>query len=124
MKKLLILIICVLTLTSCVDDAYVVRHNLEKEEQNFKVFRRAVFYNGITGDYILQIEGFIAIVKDEDGDIIVTVKTENGSFMKHYLGLSDNVTYFSEALMPNQVSDQRYKVIFKPKSILPNIEIK
>ena len=44
--------------------------------------------------------------------------------MKHYLGLSDNVTYFSEALMPNQVSDQRYKVIFKPKSILPNIEIK
>jgi hypothetical protein len=105
-------------------DAEVARYNLEKDEQNFEVFRRVVFYNGITGDYILQIEGKIAIIVDTDGDIVVTVKTDEGRYLKHYLGLSDNVTYFSEQLQPNDVSDKRYKVIFKPSTIIPDIEIK
>lgn len=109
---------------SCVDDAVVVRQNLETAEQNFQVYRRVVFYNGITGEYILTIEGYLAIIVDTDGDLVVTVKTESGEFMKHYLGLSDNVTYFSEALQPSAVSDKRYKVIFKPASIVPTIEVR
>ena len=104
-------------------DAAVARRNLETEEQNFKVYRRVVFYNGITNDYILQIEGYLAIVVDSDGDLVVTVKTEDGKYLKHYLGLSDNVTYFSEALMPNSVSVKQYKVTFKPSVILPSVEI-
>jgi hypothetical protein len=104
-------------------DAAIARRNLETAEQNFKVYRRVVFYNGITNDYILQIEGFLAIVVDSDGDLVVTVKTENGEYLKHYLGLSDNVTYFSEALAPNSVSVKQYKVVFKPSVILPSIEI-
>lgn len=105
-------------------DAAVARRNLETEEQNFKVYRRVVFYNGITGDYILQIEGYLAIVVDGDGDLVVTVKTEDGKYLKHYLGLSDNVTYFSESLAPNNVSTRQYKVVFKPVTIIPTIEIK
>lgn len=105
-------------------DAAVARRNLETAEQNFQVYRRVVFYNGITADYILQIEGYLAIVVDRDGDLVVTVKTEDGKYLKHYLGLSDNVTYFSEALAPNAVSAKQYKVIFKPSVIIPTIEIK
>jgi len=105
-------------------DAAVARRNLETAEQNFQVYRRVVFYNGITNDYILQIEGYLAIVVDGDGDLVVTVKTEDGKYLKHYLGLSDNVTYFSEALVPNSVSSRQYKVIFKPSVILPSVEIK
>jgi hypothetical protein len=105
-------------------DASVARHNLEVAEQNFQVFRRVVFYNGITGEYILTIEGRLAIIVDTDGDLVVTVKTENGTYLKHYLGLSDNVTYFSEALEANDVSTRQYKVIFKPSVIIPTIEMK
>lgn len=126
MKKIFLLIpilIASIFLAGC-SDAEVARYNLEKDEQNFEVFRRVVFYNGITGDYILQIEGKIAIIVDTDGDIVVTVKTDDGKYLKHYLGLSDNVTYFSEQLQPNDVSDKRYKVIFKPSTIIPDIEIK
>lgn len=79
---------------SLTSDAAVARRNLETAEQNFQVYRRVVFYNGITGDYILQIEGYLAIIVDGDGDLVVTVKTEDGKYLKHYLGLSDNVTYF------------------------------
>lgn len=105
-------------------DAAVARRNLETAEQNFEVYRRVVFYNGITADYILQIEGYLAIIVDGDGDLVVTVKTDDGKYLKHYLGLSDNVTYFSEALAPNSVSARQYKVIFKPLNIIPTIEIK
>lgn len=105
-------------------DAAVARRNLETAEQNFQVYRRVVFYNGITADYILQIEGFLAIVVDADGDLVVTVKTDDGKYLKHYLGLSDNVTYFSEALAPNAISSKQYKVIFKPSVIIPTLEIK
>lgn len=115
------------SLASCgklVSDAQVARGNLETAEQNFEVFRRVVFYNGITGDYILVIEGRLAIIVDSDGDLVVTVKTKDGKFMKHYLGLSDNVTYFSEALASNDVSTEQYRVIFKPSAIIPTFEMK
>lgn len=109
---------------SLTSDAAVARRNLETAEQNFQVYRRVVFYNGITSEYILQIEGYLAIIVDGDGDLVVTVKTEDGKYLKHYLGLSDNVTYFSEALATNNVSERHYKVVFKPSVIIPTIEIK
>lgn len=114
-----------LALAGCglISDAEIARANLETAEQNFEVYRRVVFYNGITGEYILTIEGRLAIIVDSDGDLVVTVKTKEGKFLKHYLGLSDNVTYFSEALESNDVSTQQYRVIFKPASILPTVEV-
>lgn len=114
-------------MTSCgkmVSDASVARANLETAEQNFEVYRRVVFYNGITGEYILTIEGKLAIIVDSDGDLVVTVKTKEGKYLKHYLGLSDNVTYFSEALESSDVSTQQYRVIFKPSVIVPTMETK
>lgn len=109
------------TLTS---DAAVARRNLETAEQNFQVYRRVVFYNGITDTYVLTVEGYLAVTVDTDGDLVVTVKTEDGKYLKHYLGLSDNVTYFSEALASNGVSARQYKVVFKPSVIIPTIEVK
>ncbi len=123
MKKYFFALLTILTLSNC-SDADIARNNLEREEQNFQVYRRVVFYNGITNQYILTIEGYLAIIKDADGDIVVTVKTEDGAYMKHYLGLSNNVTYFSEALQPRYVSDKRYKVLFKPSVLVPTIELK
>lgn len=126
MKKIIFILLAALSVTvftGC-SDASTVRANLETAEQNFQVYRRVVFYNGITGDYILTIEGMLAIIVDTDGDLVVTVKTEDGQYLKHYLGLSDNVTYFSEALAPNAVSSRQYKVIFKPSVIVPTIEVK
>lgn len=129
MKKILFILVAILAigLSGCglkVSDASVARYNLEVAEQNFEVIRRVVFYNGITGEYILTIEGKLALTVDRDGDLVVTVKTANGTYLKHYLGLSDNVTYFSEALEPSLVSVGEYKVIFKPSVIVPTIEMR
>jgi hypothetical protein len=124
-KVLLMVVFSVVTMLSIgCDDADQVRYNLERQEQNFNVYRRVVFYNGINGDYILTIEGKLAVTIDTDGDLVVTVKTESGEYMKHYLGLSDNVTYFSQQIEANKVSTAHYRVIFKPSIILPDIEVK
>jgi hypothetical protein len=127
MKKIIGVLLAVIAISGCGlanSDANVARYNLEVEEQNFRVTRRVVFYNGITGEYILTIEGKLAITVDRDGDLVVTVKTSEGQYLKHYLGLSDNVTWFSEALLDSDVSASTYKVIFKPSVLLPTIELK
>ncbi len=102
----------------------IARANLETAEQNFEVTRRVVFYNGITGQSFLTITGKLALIIDTDGDLVVTVKTDDGKYMKHYLGLSDNVTYFSEALAPNDVSNGQYRVIWAPSAIVPGVELR
>lgn len=122
MKKVFLAIGLILSLYSCTD-ADVASENISEDAEMFKVYRRVVFYNGITNEYILQIQGYCS-VDIENERLAVIVKTDNGDFVKHYLGLSDNVTYFSEQLVPSKVSTKHYKVIFKPSVIVPDVDLK
>ena len=99
--------------------------NLSKDADNFKVLRRIVFYNGVTGEYILQVEGYCSLGNnDPQYRLSVTCKVGNGQYKKHFLGLSDNVTYFAEQIDAANVSTQHYKVIFKPSTIVPQPELR
>jgi hypothetical protein len=125
MKKLFLLMIVVIVfLTGCSSDADVASQNLSQAADMFKVDRRIVFYNGITGDYILVIEGKCSLGNyDSAGELSVTCKTGDNAYKKHFLGLSDNVTYFAEQIDSESVSVYNYKVIFKPESIIPDIDL-
>jgi hypothetical protein len=116
------LLMMVTLITGCTD-AFVASHNLSKAADMFELERRIVFYNGINGDYILTIEGRCSVDTDSGRVLAVTCKTAEKDYKKHYLGLSDNVTYFSEQLEPADVSIYRYKVIFKPSVIVPDIDL-
>lgn len=110
-------------LAGCDDDASVASRNLSKAADMFEIDRRVVFYNGITNDYILSIEGRCSIKKDGgESQLEVTCKTGPDAFKKHFLGISDNVTYFAEQLKPRAVSVFHYRVIFKPQTIVPDID--
>jgi len=108
-------------ITGCSNDAHVASRNLSKAADMFELERRIVFYNGITGDYILVIEGRCSL--GGGGAVAVTCKTGDDSYKKHHLGLSDNVTYFSEQLESASVDVYHYRVIFKPEVIIPNIDL-
>lgn len=124
MKKILIMTILLLSLTSC-NDADVVSRNLSKDADNFKVDRRIVFYNWITWDYILEIIGKCSIWNDNTtSQFTVTCKVWEDKYKKHFLWLSDNVTFFAEQIDAKNVSDSFYKVIFKPSVIIPDIELR
>lgn len=106
-------------------DADVASHNISKSADQFEVNRRIVFYNGITGDYMLEIDGFCSLGNfDSLKEVTLTCKTGEGQYKKHFLGLSDNVTYFVEQLDSANVSKNNYKVIFKPSTIIPDVVIK
>jgi hypothetical protein len=110
----------VLVLGACSTDADVASENLSKAADQFEIDRRIVFLNGITDTYMLTIEGRCSI-KDEGNQLEVICKVEDG-FKKHFLGLSDNVSYFVEQLTAAEASTSQYRVVFKPSVIIPNVE--
>lgn len=113
-----------LLLGACVPEADIASENTSKAADQFQIMRRIVFYNGITGDYILVIEGLCSLGNyDPQGSLSVICKVSPTEYKKHFLGLSDNVTYFAEQLEPAQVNVYHYKVIFRPSTILPDIDL-
>lgn len=110
---------------ACKSDADVASENLSKEADSFHILRRIVFYNGITDKYILVIEGYCSLGNDDKpNELSVTCKTGtdgkgNPVFKKHFLGRSDNVTFFEEQIDAAGVSPDHYEVIFKPETIIP-----
>lgn len=112
-------------LAGCSTDADVASRNLSQAADNFEIHRRVVFYNGVTNDYMLSIEGLCSMGSTSSSKgVSVTCKTGPGSYKKHMLGLSDNVTYFVEQLEPAAVGVYMYRVTFKPSTIIPDIQLK
>jgi hypothetical protein len=110
--------------TGCDTDASVASRNLSTAADQFEINRRVVFFNGITDTYLLVIEGRCSITADvADDQLEVTVKTSPTEYKKHYLGLSDNVSYFVEQLDAASVDEYHYRVIFKPEAIVPYIDL-
>ena len=123
-KLLLVLFVAALFITGCSLEADVASRNVSKAADMFEVNRRIVFYNGITNEYILMIEGLCSLGNyDAAGELSVTCKVGEGNYKKHFLGLSDNVTYFAEQMEAAQVGVYHYRVIFKPQSIIPNVDL-
>lgn len=124
MKKFIILLVMLSILLAGCSDADVASENLSKAADQFEINRRIVFYNGITGEYILVLEGLCSLGNyDPAGSLSVTCKTGANQYKKHFLGLSDNVTYFAEQIEPSPVDVYYYRVIFKPSVIIPDVDL-
>jgi hypothetical protein len=123
MKHLIIITLLALAFTSCKQEATRASENLSVASKNFEVARRCIFYNSITDTYILTIEGRLS-TSVEDGRLAVIVKVSDQTYLKHYLGLSDNVTYFVEQLESVKADPYHYRVVFRPLTVVPDIEIK
>lgn len=128
MKKLLIglMIVASLGTAACSSEADVASENVSRAAEAFEVNRRIVFFNGITDTYLLSIEGRCSIEAGShtgvSGSLEVTCKTEDEKYIKHFLGLSDNVSYFVEQMEAIDVSVYHYRVFFRPQTILPDID--
>lgn len=121
----MILGIAIVVLSGCMAESETAAYNVSQAAHNFEVYRRVVFYNGITGEYILTIEGLLSVTPDDRNSdwVAVIVKTGPTSYKKHYLGVSDNVTWFCEQMEPIQADPFHYRVFFRPATIIPDIEV-
>jgi len=109
-------------MVGCSTDADLASRNLSTAAEQFQIERRIVFYNGITDNYILSVEGRCSVEFFAE-KFEVTCKNGPDSYVKHYLGRADNVFPFVEQLETADVSTYRYKVIFKPTTIIPDVDL-
>ncbi|WP_137743396.1 beta-sandwich lipoprotein [Robertmurraya siralis] len=124
-KKILsiLLLLMTVTLAACTE-ADTVSENLSKSADSFQVQRKVVFFNGITDRDLLVIEGLCSLGnQDSDRRMTVTCKVGEKEYKKHYLGLSDNVSFFAEQLDAKEEDPFHYKVIIRPETIIPDFDI-
>lgn len=111
------------SLCACESEAEKVSHNLSQEADNFNVIRQLTVINCIGGDVLFQMTGRLSITADQvDNQLEILVEDENGEYKKHFIGLSDNVTYVVEQIEAENVSKYKYTLNFNPKMWIP-IEI-
>ena len=124
-KKLTVALvgIMVILLAAC-SEADTVSYNISKSADSFEVQRRIIFFNGITDKYLLTIEGLCSL-GNNDGpkELSVTRKVDGNTYKKHYLGLSDNVSYLVEQTDAVNADPYHYRILFRPESIIPDIDL-
>lgn len=121
MKKILVgVVLAVLFLSGC-READKVSYNISLEADNFNTIRQITVINCIKGDVLFQMTGKMSINADTtDNQLEVTVEDEYGRYRKHFIGLSDNVTYVVEDITDtNKISEYRYTLNFNPKMWIP-----
>ncbi len=84
--------------------------------------RQVTVINCLQGDVLFQMTGKMSITADtEDNQLEIVVEDENGEYKKHFIGLSDNVTYVVEDVTSGDVNQYKYTLNFNPKMWLPEI---
>ncbi|MEE0264410.1 MAG: hypothetical protein UD936_02190 [Acutalibacteraceae bacterium] len=96
-------------------------YNLSKEADNFNDVRQITVINCLQGDVLFQMTGKMSITPDPtENQLEIIVEDENGEYKKHFIGLSDNVTYVVEDITSKDVSKYKYTLNFNPEMWIPN----
>jgi len=112
-------VILMLGLSSC-DEADRVSSNISKQADNFNIVRQITVINCLQGDVLFQMTGRMSLYVDtSDNQLEVTVELEDGTYKKHFIGLSDNVSYVVEDITGANVSKYKYTLNFNPKMWIP-----
>jgi len=121
---LTIVLALVLSLTGCTQ-ASRTSYNLSKQADNFNDIRQITVINCLQGDVLFQMTGKMSIKADmADNQLEIVVEDENGDYKKHFIGLSNNVTYVVEDITAEDVSKYKYTLNFNPNMWIPvDIEI-
>lgn len=119
-KILLLVVVMMLALTGCTE-ADRVSYNLSEQADNFNIVRQLTVINCIEGDVLFQMTGKMSIYADTTDNQLEIIVEDSGTYVKHFVGLSDNVTYVVEDLNlgDNAVSKYKYTLNFNPNMWIP-----
>lgn len=109
-----------ISVTEC-SEAEKVSYNLSEQADNFNVVREITAINCITGDILFQMSGKMSITADMEDSQLEVIVEDNGTYVKHFIGISDNVSYVVEDLNlgANEVNKYKYTLNFNPKMLIP-----
>lgn len=113
--------------TGCMrTQAQKVSYNLSQEAENFNIVRQLTVINCIEGDVLFQMTGRMSITADTADNQLEIIVENDDTYVKHFVGLSDNVTYVVEDLNlgANDVEKYKYTLNFNPKMWVPvNVDV-
>ena len=121
MKKIfliILLVVMLLMLAGCDNEADRVSYNISKEADNFNVTRRVTVFNTRTDKILLEIIGNLSI-QHSSGDVDVIVEVAPGTYKKHFVSLNDWTTYVVEDISGAFVDKYHYEINFLPEMIIP-----
>jgi len=110
----------------CTSDAAKVSENLSKEADQFKVVRNIVVTNTWNGETLWQATGRCSIDIGRPDVLVLTCLEDEaaGLYKKHYLSTGGgNIAWASTQLDGVPASRYHTTVIFKPTSVVPNVDI-
>lgn len=113
-KRLMLIAICLLmlfALCSC-SEASKVNRNISKQADYFESDRRITVYNARTDKIILELEGYMSISNNEDGELVCTIKTGPKTYKKNYIYINDYTMYVVEDITGTHTDPYHYKVYF------------
>lgn len=124
LSLLLIGVMTTIILSSCTE-ADRVSQNLSQEADNFNLFRRVVVVNVISDKVLFELDGFFSIKVDEDeNQLEITCEVGDGIYKKHFIGLSNMVTYTIEDLSGAIVDKYHYEIHYLPKGNIVDFTFK
>ena len=122
---LLVILTFGILMVGCETEADRVSYNLSQEADNFNVVRQLTVINCLQGDVLFQMTGKMSITADtSDNQLEIIVENENGTYTKHFVGLSDNVTYVVEQISGEYVNKYKYTLVYNPRMWVPVPDIK
>lgn len=105
--------------TGCTE-AERVSYNISKEADNFNSYRRVIVIDCITGDVLFTVEGWISINADTaDHQLEIIAEVGKSHYKKHFIGLSDNVSYTVEDLDGSDVDRYQFAINYNPRMWIP-----
>ena len=120
---LLVVILTVSLFTGCQRQSDRVSYNISLEADNFNVTRRLTVINTRAEDgnqaIIFQMTGNFSIEKESDGDLAVIGQDEDGTFYKHFVYLTRDISYITEQIGTTSVSKHKFEINFNPQMIIP-----
>lgn len=126
MKKVLSVILVVLVFllmfVGCTQ-AERVSANVSQQADSFNVTRQLTVINTRAEDgntaILFQMTGNFSIQKPADGDLEVIGENPDGTYYKHFVYLSQDITYIVQDLDSTAVNKYKFEINFNPKMIIP-----
>lgn len=112
-----VMMVLVVSLGGC-RQADKVSRNLSLEADNFNVTRKLTVINQRTDTMLFRMIGNFS-VKQSSGDLDIIGENEDGTYYKHFIYLSDEITYIVEDLGKTTVNRYKYEINFNPNMIIP-----
>jgi hypothetical protein len=123
----LVVVLFAALLAGCGSNADTASDNISTECENFseQCQRKIVGINGITDKILFEVEGRCSLeMGDSMADTLdVICKHGPGDIRKHYLGMSDNVTFLSTQVQGMDVDEYRTKIVLRPQALVPDLDL-